>query len=304
MNDAVKKPLSSIMREIHPLARHLEQHFVKLDDDGHVYMSIPFNPAFIGNTVDQSLHLGPITAVLDAAAGMAVMKAHGTFSPFVTLDLRVDQLEPANKNADIQVECFTYCKKDDLYYVQGIAWQESKNYPVLTFYSVFMAAPIKHNADGSQKQAPPMAVHNPPTVAAPRQIEFTAEPHPIHHIIPYSRDLELEVGRDELGNRIVKLPFADRHVGNPMTRALQGGVFLGFLECAGSAFILDFYPQLKQIGSASFFMEYLKAPKPEDTYASFKASKIGRRIVNIDISAFQTGRGEVAKASGRYLIRQ
>lgn len=285
------------------MAKHIGQHFISINDDNHVRMSIPFNKAFIGNTQNGAMHLGPITAVLDAAAGLSVMKAHGSFSPFVTLDLRVDQLEPANKNSDIEVECYPYSKKDDLYYVQGIAWQESKDYPILAFYSVFMAAPNRFNKEGGLKEAPPMLVSHPPHEHVIESIQFEAEHHALHKIVPYAQDLELIVGKNETQERIVKLPFADRHVGNPMTRALQGGIFLGFLECAGSAYVLDLYPELNQISSASFFMEYLKAPKPQDTFASVKASKVGRRVVNVDISAFQLGRGEVAKASGRYLIK-
>lgn len=285
------------------MAKHIGQHFISIGDDGHVRMSMPFNKAFIGNPLNGAMHLGPITAVLDAAAGLSVMKAHGSFAPFVTLDLRVDQLEPANKNADIQVECYPYSKKDELYYVQGIAWQESKDYPVLAFYSVFMAAPNQFNKAGGQNEAPPLAIHNPPKELIIEEINFQAESHAVHQIVPYTRDLDLIVGKNAQGERIVKLPFADRHVGNPMIRALQGGIFLGFLECAGSAYVLDLYPQLNQITSASFFMEFLKAPKPQDTFAAVKASKVGRRVVNVDISAFQLGRGEVAKASGRYLIK-
>ena len=87
-----------------------------------------------------------------------------------------------------------------------------------------------------------------------------------------------------------------------MTQALQGGIFLGYMECAGSAYILDLYPKLNQVRSASVFMEYLRAPKPENTYVRFSASKVGRRVVNLDIIAFQLGRGDVAKASVRYII--
>lgn len=300
MNQASQQVIT--ITDGHPMAKHIGQHFHHISDDGKVTMSIPFNKNFIGNSIEQAMHLGPITAVLDSAAGMAVMKANGSFAPFVTLDLRVDSLNPANETSDIMVECYPYLRKGDLFYVRGLAWQSNKEKPVLAFYSVFMAAHARYNADGSQSEAPPLQSKKPQQTSVINTMHFTAEPHAIYNIVPYSKDLAFEVGNNEFKQRIVKLPFADRNIGNPITKALQGGIFLGFLECAGSVFLLDIYPELKQSVSASFFMEYLKAPKPEDTFAKVSASKIGRRIVNIDIEAFQLNRGIVAKASGRYLV--
>lgn len=302
MNQANQQLTATSLSDGHAMAKHIGQDFHHISDDGKVTMSIPFNKNFIGNTVEQSMHLGPITAVLDSAAGMAVMKANGSFAPFVTLDLRIDSLNPANEIENITVECWPYMRKGDLFYVQGLAWQSSKEKPVLAFYSVFMAAHARYNADGTQSEAPPLQNKKPQQASVINNIHFTSEPHVIYNIVPYSKDLALEVGNNEHNERIIKLPFADRHIGNPITKALQGGIFLGFLECAGSVFLLDIYPELKQSVSASFFMEYLKAPKPEDTYVKVSASKIGRRIVNIDLEAFQLNRGVVAKASGRYLV--
>lgn len=302
MNNASQSPIPPSLSDGHPMAKHIGQHFHHISDDGKVTMSIPFNKNFIGNTPEQSMHLGPITAVLDSAAGMAVMKANGSFAPFVTLDLRVDSLNPANESGDIMVECYPYLRKGDLFYVQGLAWQSSREKPVLAFYSVFMAAHTSYNLDGSKSEAPALQGKKPQQATVIQNIDFKSEPHSINKIVPYSNDLAFEVGTNEHNERIIKLPFADRHIGNPITRALQGGIFLGFLECAGSVFLLDIYPELQQSVSASFFMEYLKAPKPEDTFAKVSASKIGRRVVNIDIEAFQLNRGIVAKASGRYLV--
>ena len=122
---------SPAIYEGHPMAKHIGQEFLDISEDGRVRMSIPFNKDFIGNTLEQSMHLGPITAVLDSAAGASVMKANGEFSPFVTLDLRIDQLHPANENHDILVECAPYMRKGDLFYVKGLAWQSDKSKPVL-----------------------------------------------------------------------------------------------------------------------------------------------------------------------------
>jgi acyl-coenzyme A thioesterase PaaI-like protein len=284
------------------MAEHIGQEFIGINDQYKVQMSIPFNEKFIGNVQNQSMHLGPITAVLDSAAGLSVMQANGSFAPFVTLDLRIDQLNPAIAGSDITVECHPYLRKGDLFYVRGIAWQKDKDQPVLLFTSVFMAAHQTFNLDGSKSEASTIKVNMPVKAEPITAVEFTSVTHPVHQVVPYSKDLNMEVGKNSQGERLIKLPFEYRHMGNPITKALQGGIFLGFLECAGSAYLLDLYPDLKQSVSASFFMEYLKAPKPQDTFAKVSASKIGRRVVNIDLEAFQEGRGVVAKASGRYLV--
>lgn len=288
----------------HPMAQHIGQQFVDAFDDFTTRLKIPFNEAFIGNPVTGAMHLGPITALLDAAAGFSVMRANGEFAPIVTLDLRIDSLNPANEKHDVFVECRPYLKQGDLLYVSGKAWQSDKEKPVLAFYSVFMKAPSRFNPDGTPSVAPPLKTAITIEKNIYDEINFKKEMHPIFDIVPYTKDLEIEVGKNQHGERIIKLPFADRHIGNPISRALQGGIFLGFLECAGSTYLLDIYPDLKQCGSASFFMEFLSAPKPVDTFAKVTASKVGRRIVNIDIEAFQPGRSIIAKASGRYLIAE
>ncbi len=286
----------------HPMGLHIGQQFVEAFDDFRTRLKIPFNEAFIGNPVTGAMHLGPITAILDAAAGFSVMRVKSEFSPIVTLDLRIDSLLPANEKHDIIVECKPYLQKGDLYFVDGKAWQSDESKPVLAFHSVFMQAPSRFNADGTPSEAPPLVTGIEIQKNIVEQMEFNKESHPIFDIVPYANDLEMEVGKNEHGERIIKLPFAERHMGNPMTRALQGGIFLGFLECAGSAYLLDIYPELKQCNSASFFMEFLSAPKDVDTFAKVTASKVGRRVVNLDIEAFQLGRNTIAKASGRYLV--
>ena len=303
MNNASSNPTPPSPGDAgHPMAQHIGQELIEVNSEGKVIMTIPFNEKFIGNTQNQSMHLGPITAVLDSAAGLSVMQANGSFSPFVTLDLRIDQLNPAIADGNITVECYPYLRKDDLFFVKGIAWQKDKEQPVLAFTSVFMAAHASFNPDGSKSEAPPMKINKPITKDLMNDVGFIHETHAIHNIVPYSNDLNISVGKNKQGERLIKLPFEDRHMGNPVTKALQGGIFLGFLECAGSTYLLDIYPDLKQSVSVSFFMEYLRAPKPQDTFAKVSASKIGRRVVNIDLEAFQEGRGIVAKASGRYLV--
>lgn len=302
-SDTENAPTPSIIYEGHPMAKHIKQTYLG-NENGATRISIPYNEEFAGNKFNKAMHLGPITAAIDSAAGISVLAANGSFEPFVTLDLRIDTLNPANKDMDIEVECQPYHREGDLFYIKGIAWQGSREYPVLSFYSAFIAANASAITLPDTKENPEKIIKAPPKPHREiiTEMTFNKEAHPLCEIIPYANNMDIQVGRNELGERIVNLPFHDRHYGNPITKALQGGIFLGYMECAGAAYILDLHPELEQVKSVSVFMEYLRAPKPQDTFTRFSASKVGNRVINLDITAFQLNRGDVAKASVRYLI--
>ena len=76
--------------------------------DGRVTLSLPYDKKLIGNPLTGVLHGGAITAVLDAACGMAVLVKLALPIPVATLDLRIDYLKPATPGQEVfaRAECF------------------------------------------------------------------------------------------------------------------------------------------------------------------------------------------------------
>ena len=77
-------------------------------DAGRIVLSLPYDEKLVGNPVTGVLHGGAITAVLDAACGMAVLAKVAEPIPTATLDLRIDYLRPATPRLEVfaRAECF------------------------------------------------------------------------------------------------------------------------------------------------------------------------------------------------------
>ncbi len=89
------------------------------------------------------------------------------------------------------------------------------------------------------------------------------------------------------GEFTLVLPYLDENVGNPLIRALHGGVIGGFMEITAiSQLILtDNLTTLpKPIG---INIDYLRRGKPVDTYARALVFKQGRRVSNVRVTAWQ-----------------
>jgi uncharacterized protein (TIGR00369 family) len=75
---------------------------------GRVTMALPYDVKLVGNPLTGVIHGGAITALLDAACGLAVFVRLAEPIPIATLDLRIDYLRPATPNKEVlgRAECF------------------------------------------------------------------------------------------------------------------------------------------------------------------------------------------------------
>ena len=109
-----------------------------------------------------------------------------------------------------------------------------------------------------------------------------------------------------LGDELtLKLPFKDGNIGNPVTPALHGGAIGGFMElCAIAQVILEHPDEGRPIPIGVNFY-YLRPAKSEDTFAKATITKHGRRIVNVQVTAWQGDQDNpIATLQGHFLIRE
>lgn len=121
--------------------------------------------------------------------------------------------------------------------------------------------------------------------------------------VPYVRFLgmRVELAGDEM---TAVLPFADHLVGNPMIPALHGGVVGAFLELTALAQISLAQPGLKVPKTVDINIDYLRPAGPQDTFARATVRKIGRRVANVQVEAWQDSRAKpVAGLTGHFLLR-
>lgn len=122
--------------------------------------------------------------------------------------------------------------------------------------------------------------------------------------IPYARFLGVrpELRGDEL---TLVLPYREALIGNPMLPALHGGVVGAFMELtalAQLALTAGFSGHLPKTIDMS--IDYLRSGRPSEVFARARVVKVGRRIANVAVEAWQHARAEpIAALRGHFLMR-
>ena len=120
--------------------------------------------------------------------------------------------------------------------------------------------------------------------------------------IPYARFLGL---RAQTQAEVVRLhlPFKPSLVGNPLVPALHGGVVGACLEMAAVLQILQHRGVSQVPKTIDFTVDYLRAARAADLFAEADVQRLGRRIVNVRMRAFQTVSEEpIALGRGNFLV--
>ena len=120
--------------------------------------------------------------------------------------------------------------------------------------------------------------------------------------LPYAQTLGV-VPVMEDGEFRLCLPFKESNIGNPMGPALHGGAVGGFMElCAIIQLMLDMDREglPKPIGISA---DYLRPGRPEDTKAEAVIKRLGTRIANVRVVAWQSDRDKpIATLHGNFLL--
>jgi uncharacterized protein (TIGR00369 family) len=120
--------------------------------------------------------------------------------------------------------------------------------------------------------------------------------------IPYARFLG--IGAELHGDEMTAiLPFSDHLVGNPTLPAIHGGVLGAFLELTAVAQLSISQGMARQPKPIDVTVQYLRSGKPRTTYARAQLKRVGRRIANVYVEAWQEARANpIAALHGHFLI--
>ncbi|HEX8234303.1 MAG TPA: PaaI family thioesterase [Caulobacteraceae bacterium] len=120
--------------------------------------------------------------------------------------------------------------------------------------------------------------------------------------IPYARFLGVDatVHGDEM---TAILPYSEHLLGNPTLPALHGGVIGAFMEMTALAQLLIAEKLMRQPRPVDIAVEYLRSGRPLPTYARAQINKVGRRIANVQVEAWQEERARpIAALRGHFLL--
>lgn len=120
--------------------------------------------------------------------------------------------------------------------------------------------------------------------------------------MPYARWLGMEASMED-GVMIAALPYRENLVGNPAIPALHGGVIGAFMEFAAALQICvaceTGHPPL----TIGVTVEYLRPGRPKTLFARASIKRLGRRIANVHVEAWQDAKGTpVALLQGRFRL--
>ncbi|GGY39768.1 PaaI family thioesterase [Parvularcula lutaonensis] len=101
----------------------------------------------------------------------------------------------------------------------------------------------------------------------------------------------------ENGEQRYRLTFDEPHIGNPVIRALHGGVISAFLQYAATLEVLSRTPEPLRARSISVHTSYLRGSRDVDLDVAVSVQRVGRRIAFVEARGWQGDRErEVASA--------
>lgn len=106
-------------------------------------------------------------------------------------------------------------------------------------------------------------------------------------MIPYAKMLGIQFSEDEAGLPIFNLPFSEHNVGNTALPALHGGVVAGFMENAAVIHLMWMMDSPIMPKIIDFNIDYTLSGRAQETYARCEVVKLGKRIANVQIKAWQ-----------------
>jgi uncharacterized protein (TIGR00369 family) len=121
--------------------------------------------------------------------------------------------------------------------------------------------------------------------------------------IPYAQFLGVraELAGDEM---TLIMPFAERLVGNIKLPALHGGVVGSFLEMTAVAQLSISVGLARQPRPIDVTVEYLRSGRPVTTFARAQIKRVGRRVANVHVEAWQEARARpIAALHGHFTLK-
>jgi uncharacterized protein (TIGR00369 family) len=120
--------------------------------------------------------------------------------------------------------------------------------------------------------------------------------------IPYARFLGLraDLAGDEM---TVILPFSEHLIGNVQLPAIHGGVLGALLEITALAQLSLTQGLARQPRPIDVTVEYLRSGRPLDTFARAQIKRLGRRVANVQVEAWQEERARpIASLHGHFHV--
>lgn len=269
-------------------------------------MMLPARAQWMGDPERGLMHAGPLIVLADSACGLAVGAALDRDMTYATLDLRMDYLRPAGPDRDVQCDAHCYRVTRSVAFIRAEVWQADPTQPIATAQATFMlatpagarpapapgaSAPLPPEAFNSAAQAAVEALSTTP-VRRPVGPETAwtppdaSEPPLPGRSVPYVDYLGIRVAPDP-ERPVYRMPFDPKLIGNPYLPALHGGTVAGFAETAALLHLSQTLRGAKLPKAVDFSIDYLRAGRPEETFAACEVVRLGGRVALVTVRVWQ-----------------
>lgn len=259
-------------------------------------MSLPGRAEWMGDPVRGVMHPGVLTVLADSACGLAAGAALDEDLTYATLDLRMDYLRPAVPDREVHCDAHCFRLTASVAFMRAEVWQDDSAQPIAVALSAFMLGtprgtkPAAPPAPGGPAIAPEAAARAvkaaPEPVAAPWQPPAASEPPLPGREIPYLEYLGVRVAPDPV-QPVFRMPFQPKLIGNPYLPALHGGTVAGFAETAAILHLNQTLAGSKLPKTIDFSIDYLRAARPEETFAQCEVVRVGARVALVTVRCWQ-----------------
>jgi uncharacterized protein (TIGR00369 family) len=122
----------------------------------------------------------------------------------------------------------------------------------------------------------------------------------MEELIPFNKFLGIRVERIERGIVKLELPFRDELIGDPLKRALHGGVLSTLADVAGGAAAWSAIDDpMARVSTIDLRVDYLRPGRAHAVIAEAAVVRLGGRIAVTDMKMFHPGGESEPVATGR-----
>ena len=111
---------------------------------------------------------------------------------------------------------------------------------------------------------------------------------------PFLRGLGCQFTCSDHGEILVKLPFQDHLVGNPVGPAWHGGILMAMLDIAAQAQLIAHIGDAQaRVSLISSHVDFLRSGQAEALFAGAQIRRAGRRYASVEAQVWQSDRARL-----------